>query len=322
MSKTAEKERIYWIDWAKTLAIALVVWAHISIVLKKEIFLFHMPLFFFISGYLYHKKSIREDAKSILFSLVVPYLIYNLLYILPLPLGGEFKHDTIPNILLGNQEGLCYVMQPLWFIVSLIMIRLICMTRLSIEVIGLACLLLSFVLGGVDGLQEHDYFQWRTTVLCFPFFCFGCLWRRYFDFCIPMKKVMLVIILLVVFVGVTFLGMYNSEQWLHGLNVFHCRIGKSMFLFYVVAFVMSLSFLWLCKLLLNLKSVIIERFSKGTLFVLTFHLPIFWKIPHFRMPDLMHQFLCLLVIMFISYIGIVLSEKYCPILIGKRNSKE
>ena len=45
-------KRICWIDWAKTYAIILVVWAHISPILHDEIFLFHMPLFFMISGFL------------------------------------------------------------------------------------------------------------------------------------------------------------------------------------------------------------------------------------------------------------------------------
>ena len=318
MNKTTEKERIYWIDWVKSMAIAMVVWAHISLLLKKEIFLFHMPLFFLVSGYLYHKRGIWGEAKTILLSLVFPYLIYNLFYILPLPMGGEFKHDTIPNILLGNQEKLCYVMQPLWFIVSLIMMRLLCMSRLRIEVIGLVCLIVSFVLGGVEGLQECDYFQWRTTVLCFPFFCVGWIWRSYFNFCIPFKKTVLIIILLVVFVGATIGGMYNSEHWQHGLNVFHCRIGKNILFFYVVAFTMSITFMCLCRLLLNVKCIIIERLSKGTLLILATHLIIFWKIPKLPIPDILQQLCSLVIVMLISYLLIVLSERYCPILIGKR----
>ena len=319
MSKTAEKERIYWIDWTKSLAIALVVWAHISLFLKKEIFLFHMPFFFLISGYLYHRKGMFEEAKSILFSLVVPYLIYNILYILPLPLGGEFKHDTIQNILLGNQERLCYVMQPMWFIVSLIMMRLSCMLSIKIEWIGIASLLLSVLLGGVDGLQNNDYFQWRTTLLCFPFFCVGYVLRKYEIINkISINKVVSIVICVLVLLGGVFVGMFNSEHWTNGLNVFHCRIGKSIVLFYLVAFAISISFMCLCQLLLNVQCIIIERLSKGTLFILAFHLPIFWRIPHFYMPDLMNQFLSLLVIMFVSYVGIMLSQKYCPALLGRR----
>ena len=48
--------RLIWIDWAKALAITLVVFGHTPIekgnFLQNYIVVFHMPLFFFISGFL------------------------------------------------------------------------------------------------------------------------------------------------------------------------------------------------------------------------------------------------------------------------------
>lgn len=48
--------RLNWIDWAKAIAITFVVFGHIpeerSSFILNYIVTFHMPLFFFISGYL------------------------------------------------------------------------------------------------------------------------------------------------------------------------------------------------------------------------------------------------------------------------------
>lgn len=47
------KERLDWIDFAKGIGIILVVWAHTRGFFTNYIEQFHMPLFFFVSGYLY-----------------------------------------------------------------------------------------------------------------------------------------------------------------------------------------------------------------------------------------------------------------------------
>jgi fucose 4-O-acetylase-like acetyltransferase len=50
-----KKERISWIDWAKTILIFLMVSAHCNIHPYPQQFIhaFHMPAFFLISGYLF-----------------------------------------------------------------------------------------------------------------------------------------------------------------------------------------------------------------------------------------------------------------------------
>lgn len=49
------KQRIYWIDWAKVIALGLMVIAHTGSIGDYEyrwIYSFHMPLFFICSGML------------------------------------------------------------------------------------------------------------------------------------------------------------------------------------------------------------------------------------------------------------------------------
>ena len=77
-------QRINWIDWAKVFAIYLVILGHhISkdaegeSFVKNFIYAFHMPFFFFISGYLF------KEPKSILHLLKKRYkgAYYSLYYI-------------------------------------------------------------------------------------------------------------------------------------------------------------------------------------------------------------------------------------------------
>lgn len=62
-----QKKRLNWVDWAKTFGIFLVVFGHSfnpsssewswELELLNLIYSFHMPLFFFLSGYLFKVKE-------------------------------------------------------------------------------------------------------------------------------------------------------------------------------------------------------------------------------------------------------------------------
>ncbi len=76
-------QRIEWIDCWKGLAIITVVVGHIVNPVSKYIFWFHMPLFFFISGYLYSKKTDYSDfLKKKCFHFLVPYFSFLFLFTL------------------------------------------------------------------------------------------------------------------------------------------------------------------------------------------------------------------------------------------------
>lgn len=106
-------KRIVWIDNAKFLGIYLVILGH-SIpaseeeysIIRNFIYAFHMPLFVFLSGFLYKRGNIKKDVLCIL----VPYLIYqvtNLLWILKgniihISIDWEKMQKMCVGILLGN----------------------------------------------------------------------------------------------------------------------------------------------------------------------------------------------------------------------------
>jgi fucose 4-O-acetylase-like acetyltransferase len=78
--------RINWIDCWKGIAIVTVVAANVFLDVKvaKYIYWFHMPLLFFISGYLYKEKyDYLAFFKKKFFQLIVPYISFIILFSLP-----------------------------------------------------------------------------------------------------------------------------------------------------------------------------------------------------------------------------------------------
>ena len=77
----SKKERLHWLDYSKTIGMYLVVLGHVkdnTLLLKGIIYSFHMPLFFFLSGFL-HKLRIGggKFCVSLVKQLVIPFFIFN-----------------------------------------------------------------------------------------------------------------------------------------------------------------------------------------------------------------------------------------------------
>jgi fucose 4-O-acetylase-like acetyltransferase len=76
-NEEATRQRLQWVDVLKGIGILAVVVAHIWQPSYKYLYLFHMPLFFFISGYLYKPVSDNKkyfQKKSL--QLIVPYISF------------------------------------------------------------------------------------------------------------------------------------------------------------------------------------------------------------------------------------------------------
>ena len=73
------KLRLNWVDISKGLGIVFVVIGHTEFFYKNFIYVFHMPLFFIISGFLFNCDKFRIDYKAFILSrfkrLMIPYFI-------------------------------------------------------------------------------------------------------------------------------------------------------------------------------------------------------------------------------------------------------
>ncbi|RRK09477.1 acetyltransferase [Lactiplantibacillus garii] len=80
-------KRIQWVDIARGIAILAVIVGHTlgpysGGFLGSLIFAFHMPIFFVLSGYLYHPRAVRQEARNGAVNLLLPYLVTSLLILL------------------------------------------------------------------------------------------------------------------------------------------------------------------------------------------------------------------------------------------------
>lgn len=132
--KQMEKGRFKWVDTAKALGIYLMILSHCRIEdnVSRFINVFHMPLFFFISGYLFSAckyPSAGSLARKRFQRLVKPYILFNVIgYVLWLVLLRHYGYDAASGIewwepIVGGAlcipGGMMPHNEPLWFLVCL-----------------------------------------------------------------------------------------------------------------------------------------------------------------------------------------------------------
>lgn len=123
---TSSNNRIAWIDTVKGIGIILVVLGHMPSLpewIHNWIYSFHMPIFFFASGYLFKPRMLKECVLRSIKSLIVPYCIYSIVFFF---MDFFIYHDC--NVL--KAEMCSFIIgqgsfEILWFFISMFWVQLI-----------------------------------------------------------------------------------------------------------------------------------------------------------------------------------------------------
>ena len=168
-----EHARIYLFDNLKAILITLIVFGHVmelilwgrgAIALYSFIYLFHMPLFVFCSGYM-----AKYKPQKILSRLVFPYVVFQLLYIL------------FEMFILGNGNILIQFTTPYWILWYLLALIVWMLTLPLLDILTnsrrnmLITICVSLLLGIFSGF-DHSlgyYMSLSRIVYFFPFFIIG-----------------------------------------------------------------------------------------------------------------------------------------------------
>lgn len=349
------KKDIVWLDYARTLGIFLVIFGHClqSFPIWKVneclrgiwdyVYLFHMPLFFIISGFLFkaqnvNKANIRYGGGKLLRSIIKPYLIYQLVFMLILIV---LKHKTIDvlivvkmlmGILMGDGYDTPYsnsVCLPCWFLVSIIQLRILFMFIPIFNRISACSLLVASVLGLL--LLKHKnldlYFCLDSTMMAIPYFIVGHYLAKWMK-CTLSSKILLMIGILSA-LWAYFILQINGAAQMNGPG-----FGNNILLNYSAGIagtvlIISLSMLLSRRLGDNSTNRIISR---NTLFIIFFHWVLL--IPTGMIIKKMLAtissrvdytlFMAILVsacILVISKYAISFGVKRIPVLYGKQKSK-
>lgn len=277
------ENNILWIDVAKFLAMFLVILEHVILAfnfqntdyiayIRNVVISFHMPLFFFVSGYLYKQKSKSDNYSKILWGLLIPYLIYQFLY-LPLKLGFYIFYEHIPSlvaaikcfigIILGDNLGITgsnfslSVCPACWFIMVMMQLRLIfAQININRKNLFLLCFF-SILIQILLKLYNIDlYFCIDNTLYAIPYFCVGVYLKNYSDGLKIITKRKKVLLILTFFILLQISYFYKS--------VFHNLLSM-----YLCGFVGTFFLIFLSQLSQK-TSNFVTIIGKNTLFLIFF----------------------------------------------------
>ena len=332
------KGRINWIDWAKFLAITAVVFCHTpqphDSFLKFYIGIFHMPLFFFISGYLTKaRKNTKEELSKWKRSIIIPYFIYNLIFYpywlirLYVDNGGNIgMFDYLVKPVVGlfflqiNTPISTDVNGVTWFLVALIVMRMtvhLCNKSKHSTYYMILVALLSVLLFVITFQYEFEPITRDGVFKCMPLYLLGFLTRKYnilnkFSF----RQSFIWAFILISISAVLGIIYRDTDSFT-----------IEMISFYIVLVTATYGFMFLCKLLDSLKSSVIVNISLGTLMIMGLHW-MFIGTTNFVIERILHlqtgieyswyiSILFALAIDFAIYPLIIFAKKKMPILLGK-----
>lgn len=197
-TKLAEtcKKRDMTFDFLKGIAIISMVLGHCFIPLRLHdfIYIWHMPLFFIISGYFFRVKGTVEELKAIWKGLLVPYLVtaalvVGIFYINDILTGSSDGTNKLINVLTidvfllkKDPSGLVGGAGPIWFLLALAWCRyayhILKMLELNLLWVTVIVIFLSYVAYRISTLINAPFFVLQGIV-ALQFYHFGYIFRRY-----------------------------------------------------------------------------------------------------------------------------------------------
>lgn len=319
--------RLGWIDWMKVLGIYLVVLGHFYSVGEKFIYVFHVPLFFVISGFLNKRETDDQVFWSKLwYNLAVPMLIIatiDFVYACIVQLyDGSFEwinfYWFVRNVLFGMVAGF----DTLWFVYTLILLKIsyqFCHSEISFYVSSAAFLAFACLYFNSD-LSGYPFFLSEPNAIvdsctAYPFFAFGIMMRNYKVLLNTSdNKVMLMVAFACGLLLVTLCSMYNGY-----VGLYSCNYGGNIFLF-LIGGIAGTVMIWALAKLFGYVPKAITIISRGTIIILGFHKILIDVVRNFYIPSVFDMsFAVLILLLFIPII--IAIENHFPLMAGKYRVK-
>lgn len=330
-------QRINWIDWVKAWCMTVVVFCHLP--QQEDAFYLQylssviLSSFFFVSGYL--KKpmtSQKETIKKYGYSLLIPYLIYNVLYYPYWMAKFYYEHGGIGfadclkpifgTILLQlNSDFSCELNGVTWFLPALFLMHWItdiCNRQKHGIIIMLILTIISIILYGANKYYHYaPYITYHGLIRCLCFFFMGNLFQQagYLKNLNLQKDLLIGILALILSFGLFYWHIYEDHFVIH------------IILYYIVNFFSVLGIIYLCRSLNSLRFHFVTLISIGTMLIFGLHRILIGLIDFsiekaFHLSDISydwHEGLIIALTIEILLLPLVLwAQKHYPILLGKR----
>jgi acyltransferase len=337
-------QRIKWVDIIKGIGIMLVVVGHsnwifaqatTTMFIQKYIYSFHMPLFFFLSGYLFVKEKYPSFKKFLITkvrTLLMPYLFFAVLSILfdiVLRLKDNielisFKESLIQILYLKDKVGWN---EPLWYLACLfiveIMFYFIC--RIKAKTTKVFTLLICMVVGYSLCLINDLVLPWGIGVAltALIFYAIGSYTKnnKFAGRLILQNKTVFFICLTIsVIIG----GVLNTI-----VIMYYTMYGNFVY-FYIASITGIVSYVQLSQFISNhnMMANIFGYFGRNSLVILCTHYFVFKVLQSINILNSTFEnyipikgYVYALITLVISIPAIFIMDKYFPFILGKRTNK-
>ena len=321
----------------KAIGITLIVFGHFASPHHVYAYVFSVPLFFLISGFL----SKREEShtlfgKKIWHNLIVPMLIIctiNYLYVCARhfisPLDGVCPDNPlifVAKLLLGINKSVTN----LWFVYTLVILKIILQ---YLPKRWLHCVLFAVCLATAYCINEYQLSLFgkplyytpcaiTSVFVSYPFYMIG-YWLRNLRETFNKyhtQSVSAYIILIACALIVFYCGHNHSV-----VKLYICGYGDSIILFLLGGMAGSACVYIISKFLVRVKYAKVQNFnsvvSQGTILILGFHMPLVRFLRRFEITSDIQAaaFSILIVLLFVPII--MLCKKHAPIVMGKYRAK-
>jgi fucose 4-O-acetylase-like acetyltransferase len=358
-SKTADLERIAWVDYAKAIGIFLIIFAHnkqlnnfYGLNIVNVFYSFHIQLFFLLAGFLQKERPFVKNLSHSFFTLIIPYILW---YIITCGMffgaTAIFEKGRVWDIkdiaiggLLGNPSAIGkheMVNPQLWFLIALFWIKLLHnfyekylfkKSKIFYCIASIIPIIAVFI------LKKHNIVLWfciNQTLLCMPFFCAGYLLKKQNILRkeniekLTTKSTATAAVLFLLFFYILYANVINN-----GVDSSIIIWGKYLPLYYInafagIAFVLLISMCMPCKPQLfempqQRAPLIIRAISSNTLIIFALSEPV-RKIPEAYIPNFNQSWHYLITVplsvaqLFICLGFAVLLNRFLPILGGKQS---
>ena len=316
MQSNTSQARILWIDWMKTMGMFFIILGHFFSIGYTYIYVFSVPLFFVISGFLTRKEEQHAIFwKKLFFNLIVPMGIICLaLYFWKVHIS-TLGFMSLPAYIIGASIGSQECLDTCWFVYTLIILKIIFQYTPQDKhihfFIFISLTITAYILNGL-GIQGKNAIL-NITVAYQPFIIGYYLkqWRN--QLCSSWEPALEVFLLLVSIILVWVCGHFNGDVWMY-------RNGYgNYFSLYLIGTIAGTTHIYiLCKHLPARLEFIATTISKGNILILGFQM-VFIYICRQYFPDkslLDTLFSLLILLLFIPII--IFAEHYLPYLLGKR----
>ena len=286
-----------------------------------------MPLFFILAGYLYKNKGFKQNCLKILWALLIPYLLYQLIF-LPFIVGREVLYHNAPTLItlkrcflgliLGDVvdknpyfETIC---GPCWFIMVMMQLRLL----FSFKIFSIKELIIMSILSiiAIKNLIINNidlYFCIDNLLYAIPFFILGIIIQQYKN---NLQKIFYYFknikyfksLLALSFCLILILILINNNY----LNIARLTISateeQSLVLLYFAGTIGTIMICLLASLFKKMNNFV-QVIAKNTLFIIYFHYQLIFFMNWIGFKNIIGNFLCA-----IPLIGYIQSFTLCTLI--------